>query len=63
MRTYIWFVISSLCFILTLLYRINIENRYKGKRQMSQLRIQNSTDLIIFFVFIVISILEIMDII
>ena len=30
---------------------------------MSQLRIQNSTDLIIYFVFIVISILEIMDII
>ena len=63
MRAYIWFVISSLCFILTLLYRIKIENRYKGKRQMSQLRIQNSTDVIIYFVFIVISILEITNII
>lgn len=63
MRAYIWLVISSLCFILTLIYRMKIENRYKGEKRMSQLRIQNNIDLIVYLVFAIVSVLEITDII
>lgn len=63
MRVYIWLVISSLCFILTLVYRMKIENRYKGEGRMSQLRKQSNIDLLIYLVLVVVSVLEIMDII
>lgn len=63
MRIYIWLIISSLCFMLTLIYRITIEKRYKGERRMSQMRVQNNIDLLVYLVFIIVSVLEIMDII
>ena len=63
MRAYVWLVISLLCFIFTLVYRMKIGNRYKGERRMSQLRIQNNIDLLVYLVFVIISVLEITDII
>lgn len=63
MRIYFWFIISSLCFLLTLLYRIKIEKKYKGEGRMTLLRIQNNIDLLVYLAFVVVSVLEIMNII
>lgn len=62
MRAYIWLIISSLCFIFTLVYRMKIEKRYKGERRMLQLRIQNNIDLLIYLVLAILSVLEIMNV-